>query len=48
MGEEMSEVFFMLNPDAEEQKVLFTSMYFEGLVETWFQNAYETVEGVNW
>ncbi|KAF9623238.1 hypothetical protein IFM89_000727 [Coptis chinensis] len=40
--------FFTVNPIAEDQKVLFDSLYFEGKVETWFQSFYETYEGITW
>lgn len=38
----------MLNSIAEEHKMLVASIYFEEAVETWFQNAYKTIEGINW
>ena len=40
--------FFLLNPIPYDQRVLFASLHLEGLAETWFQNCFESVEGVSW
>lgn len=40
--------YFVLNPIVEKQRVLFASMYLVGAAETWFENFFETLEGVTW
>ncbi|KAF5190358.1 hypothetical protein FRX31_020067 [Thalictrum thalictroides] len=47
-GEGMAARYFLFNPIAKSQMVLFASLHLEGRAETWFHSTYDEYDKIQW